>query len=108
MKIINAMPEHEVGIIFNLHHAHDMMDEFPDLVKMMMPYLWAVNLNGMNRGGPKILPIASGEEEAKMLAALKAAGYTGPFGILGHVDDADVEVILKGNLEGLKKLKSKF
>lgn len=108
VKICNALPGHEVGIIFNFHHAHDMIDEFPNLVKMMMPYLWAVNLNGMNRGGPKILPIGSGEEEAKMLAALKAAGYTGPFGILGHVDDADVEVILKGNLEGLKKLKSKF
>jgi hypothetical protein len=108
VKIINAMPEHEVGIIFNLHHAHDMIDEFPELVKVMMLHLWAVNLNGMNRGGPKILPVGSGEEEAGMLAALKAAGFSGPFGILGHVDEADVEVILKANLEGLKKLKSKF
>jgi len=108
VQICEALPGNKVGIIFNFHHTHDMIDEFPELVKEMMPYLWAVNLNGMNRGGPKILPVGSGEAEAGMLTALKTAGYAGPFGILGHVDDADVEVILKANLEGLKILKSKL
>ncbi|MGM0408307.1 MAG: hypothetical protein ACQERU_09990 [Bacteroidota bacterium] len=72
----------------------------------MKPHLWAVNLNGMNPGGPKIVPLGSGEKEKEMLAILKKSGFSGPFGILGHVEDADVEKILKGNLKGLKKLKN--
>ncbi|MBW6536674.1 MAG: sugar phosphate isomerase/epimerase [Mariniphaga sp.] len=108
VKICEALPGQEVGIIFNFHHAHDMIDKFRELIKLMQPHLWAVNLNGMNPGGPKILPIGSGEKEAEMLAILKAAGYTGPFGILGHVEDADVELILKKNMEGLKEVLKKI
>lgn len=104
VKIIEAFDGNDMGIIFNFHHAHEMIDEFPELVKLMKPHLWAVNLNGMNADGPKILPIGSGESEAEMLAVLKANGFTGPFGILGHVEDADVEMILKENLDGLKEV----
>jgi sugar phosphate isomerase/epimerase len=101
VKIIQTLPGKEVGIIFNFHHAHDLLGNFDNLVKNMMPYLWAVNLNGMNPGGPKILPIGSGEKEVEMIAILKKNGFTGTFGILGHVEDADVEKVLQGNLEGL-------
>jgi sugar phosphate isomerase/epimerase len=106
LKIIEMLPGKEVGIIFNFHHAHDLLGNFDNLVKNMMPYLWAVNLNGMNPGGPKILPIGSGEKEAEMISVLKDNGFTGPFGILGHIEDADVEKVLQGNLEGLKKVMS--
>ena len=36
-----------------------------------------------------------------MLHAVLDSGFTGPFGVLGHVDDADVENILLANLRGL-------
>ena len=101
VKIIEALPGKEIGIIFNFHHAHDLLENFEEMVKNMMPYLWAVNLNGMNPGGPKILPIGSGEKEAEMIEILKDNGFTGQFGILGHVEDADVEKVLQANLEGL-------
>lgn len=104
VKICKALGTENVGVIFNFHHAHDMIDEFPELVSIMKSHLWAVNLNGMNVGGPKILSLGSGESEADMLSLLKSSGFTGPFGILGHVEDADVELILKQNLEGLKKI----
>ena len=104
VKIIEMLPGKEVGIIFNFHHAHDLLANYENMVKNMKPHLWAVNLNGMNLDGSKILPIGSGEKEAEMLAVLKANGFTGPFGILGHIEDADVEKVLQGNLEGLKML----
>ncbi|MFW6371555.1 MAG: sugar phosphate isomerase/epimerase family protein [Bacteroidota bacterium] len=104
VRIIENMPRLDLGIVFNFHHAHDMIEQFPELVKTMEPYLWAVNLNGMNPGGPKILPIGKGEKEAEMVAALEENGYNGPYGILGHVEDADVKKILSKNLEGLKAL----
>lgn len=106
VKIIEMLPGREIGIIFNFHHAHDLLGNFEEIVKNMMPHLWAVNLNGMNPGGPKILPIGSGEKEFEMIAVLKKNGFTGSFGILGHIEDADVEKVLQGNLEGLKLLMS--
>jgi hypothetical protein len=39
-----------------------------------------------------------------MIEVLAEKGFNGPFGILGHVDDADVKVILEQNLEGLRSL----
>ncbi len=106
VKIIEMLPGKEIGIIFNFHHAHDLLANYDEMVKNMMPHLWAVNLNGMNPAGPKILPIGSGEKEAEMIAVLKNNGFNGPFGILGHIEDADVEKVLQGNLEGLKKVMS--
>jgi hypothetical protein len=37
-----------------------------------------------------------------MVNLLLKQGYKGDFGILGHVEDADVNTILEANLKGLK------
>lgn len=104
VKVIEAIPTKDVGIIYNFHHAHLQIDRFATIVESMLPYLWAVNLNGLKKGGPKILPIGEGDHEASMLKILQEHGYEGPFGILGHVEDADVREILKKNLSGLKAI----
>lgn len=104
VKIIKALPNEELGIIYNFHHAHPQIDTYPEIVKTMMPYLWAVNLNGLRREGPKILTIGKGDYELEFIEILMEAGYTDDYGILGHVEEADVEVILKENLEGLKSI----
>ena len=36
-----------------------------------------------------------------MMETIKRSGYAGPSASSGHVDDADVEEILRGNLRGL-------
>ena len=104
VTLIKTMPEQDLGIIFNFHHAHELLDEYPVIVEKMMPYLWAVNLNGMKADGPKILPIGAGDLETRMIRQLKEAGYKGPYGILGHVEEADVKIILQRNLEGVKRI----
>ena len=101
IRIIEALPDHDVGIIYNFHHGHEQIDRFDALVDAMMPHLWVVNLNGMRPEGPKILPYGTGTHEGEMLQRLLDAGFAGPFGVLGHIDDADVKVILEGNLRGL-------
>ena len=98
------MPEQKIGIIFNFHHAHDLLDDFDNMVKKMVPHLWAVNLNGMIPEGPKIVTIGQGSEEAEMIKILEENGFHGPFGILGHIEDADVKEVLDGNLRGLKSI----
>jgi len=101
IRVIQALPGREIGLVYNFHHGHQQIDRFDALVKTMRPYLWVVNLNGMRPEGPKILPFGTGTRERKMLQAVLDSGFTGPFGVLGHVDDADVEEILRGNLRGL-------
>lgn len=104
IAILKALPEYSIGLIYNFHHAHEQLDAFPDLVKKMKPYLWAVNLNGMRAEGPKILPIGKGDLEQGMIQLLKNEGYQGPWGVLGHVETEDVKLILQENLTGLQAL----
>jgi sugar phosphate isomerase/epimerase len=102
IKMIENLPNEDLGVIYNFHHAHKQIDAFPENVTLMMPYLWNVNLNGLRKEGPKILTIGQGDHEKDMIDLLLKKGYKGGFGILGHVKDADVEIILKANLIGLK------
>jgi hypothetical protein len=104
VKIIQGIPDREIGIVYNFHHAHDQVERLPELIEAMKPYLWVVNLNGMRVEGPKILPIGSGNLEKEMIEMFLDAGFSGPFGILGHIEDADVKVILQNNLAGFKTL----
>jgi sugar phosphate isomerase/epimerase len=100
IRILKALPGREIGLVYNFHHGHEHIGRFDALVKAMRPHLWVVNLNGMRPEGPKILPFGTGTHERKMLQLVLDSGFTGPFGVLGHVD-ADVEEVLRGNLRGL-------
>ena len=93
-----------IGIVYNLHHGHEHLDRFPALLKTMLPYLQALNLNGMDTSGDKtgrkILPLGQGEHDLKLLKIILESGYQGPIGILGHTQD-DAEERLRDNLDGL-------
>ena len=104
IEIIKALPNHDLSIVYNFHHGHADMENFKELAPKMIPYLSAVNLNGMEKDGEKILPIGEGDYEKEMINSLKDAGFSGPWGILGHVGEQDVEIVLKKNIEGLMSL----
>jgi quinoprotein glucose dehydrogenase len=93
-----------VGIVYNLHHGHEHLDQFGDLLRRMKPYLLALNLNGMSKGadqdGRKILPLGQGELDLALLRTIADSGWRGPVGILNHTDE-DAEGRLKDNLDGL-------
>ena len=93
-----------VGIVYNLQHAHEHIDDFADVLKLMQPYLLCLNLNGMDTGGEaigrKILPLGTGEHDLELLKIIRDSGYRGPIGIIGHTQD-DVEQRLLDNLDGL-------
>jgi sugar phosphate isomerase/epimerase len=101
VRIIQALPGREIGIVYNFHHGHNQIDRFDSVLTTIRPYLWVVNLNGMRPEGPKVLPFGSGTHERAMLQAVLDSGFAGPFGVLGHVEDADVREVLEGNLKGL-------
>jgi sugar phosphate isomerase/epimerase len=108
LAIIEALKQPNVGIVYNQHHGHDHVERFPALLKKMMPHLYALNLNGMtaggDRAGKKILQLGKGELDVQLLRAIRASGYRGPIGILGHTQD-DAELRLRDNLDGLDWLR---
>lgn len=93
-----------VGIVYNLHHGHDHLDRFSELLGKMKPHLLALNLNGMirdgERKGKKILPLGQGDLDLLLLKTIVASGWVGPIGILGHTQD-DAQERLTDNLDGL-------
>lgn len=104
---LRAAGQTNVGIVYNFHHAHAQVDQFPELLARMKPHLLAVNLNGMVRDGEtsgrKILPVGDGDLELPMLQTLIRSGWFGPVGILGHTDE-DAELKLRKELTGLERL----
>ena len=104
IKIIELIGSKKIGMVYNFHHAHEQIADFPRLLPRMLPYLKTINLNGMRAEGQKILPIGQGDSELAMIKLVRDSGFHGHIGILGHVEDADVRVILQANLDGLKTL----
>ena len=104
VEMIERLPECEIGMIYNFHHGHEQIEQFPQLIKIMKPYLWAVNLNGMKKDGPKILTIGEGDKEAEMIKLLLNYDFNGPYGIIGHTEGEDVKKVLERNLNGLRSL----
>jgi sugar phosphate isomerase/epimerase len=107
LAVIAALKLKNVGIVYNLHHGHDHLPRFAELLKKMLPHLLVLNLNGMNvagdKKGQKILPLGHGTEDRALLQIIQKSGYRGPIGILGHTSD-DAEQRLQDNLDGLQWL----
>jgi len=104
IKIIKALGDPTVGLVYNFHHAHAQIARFPSLLPRMLPYLRVVNLDGLKPEGPMILPLATGTEERAMIRLLETSGYHGAIGILGHTEGEDVELVLRRNLDGLRRI----
>ena len=107
LAVLALLRAPNVGIVYNLHHGHDHLDRFSEILKTTRPHLLAVNLNGMVKGGDridkKILPLGQGDLDLSLLKALADSGYTGPIGILGHTSH-DAAERLQDNLDGLRWL----
>lgn len=108
IAIVNALDLPNVGIVYNFHHGHDHIADFPAMFDQMKPHLLALNLNGMVEGGDrkgmKILQLGKGDRELAMLRHVVRSGWTGPIGILDHRPETDSAETLRENLEGLDRL----
>ncbi len=104
LAVLQKLQRPNLGIVYNLHHAHADLERLPEVLHKIAPYLLCLNLNGMSPGadakGQKIMPIGAGEWDAAIVGAIEQAGYRGPLGILNHTD-LDAEQRLRDNLAGL-------
>ncbi|MDN5211247.1 TIM barrel protein [Fulvivirgaceae bacterium BMA12] len=107
VAIIKALPHCHLTMVYNFHHAHQDLNTFPEVVKMIRPYLSAVNINGMRKDEVEILPVGAGDYEKDMIKLLMEAGYDGPWGLLGHVENEDVKIVLERNMAGFRALLAK-
>jgi putative heme-binding domain-containing protein len=107
VKMVAAVNRPNVGIVYNLHHAHDRIDAFAASLAAMKPHLLAINLNGMEPDGEaigkKILPIGEGSLDPSLIATIRDSGFRGPIGILNHTD-LDARDRLQQNLRGLRTI----
>jgi len=91
-------------MVYNFHHGHAHIDDFAKTMQLMKPYLYAINLNGMDRDGDKkgnkIMPLGQGELDLGLLRIIKDSGWQGPIGLLNHTE-IDAEARLKDNAAGL-------
>lgn len=98
-----------VGIVYNWHHGHGHIADWARSLSMMKPYLFCLNINGMNTDAqPKILPLGQGEHDLNMLRVLIESGYDGPVGILDHQAQLDSKEALQDNLDGLSWLRKEL
>lgn len=104
LAVLKAAKQENVGLVYNLHHAHHRLNTFAADLKAMLPHLYCLNLNGMEADGEakghKILCLGDGEDDGELLQIIRDSKYSGPIGILGHTND-DVEDRLADNLNGL-------
>ena len=61
-----------------------------------------------DKQGKLILTLAPGDAELAMLRGVEKSGWRGPIGILCHRNDADAELVLADNLDGLEWLRKEL
>ena len=107
VRLVQAIDRENVGIVYNLHHAHDQLHRIPQVLNILKPHLLVLNVNGMQTDGEnkgqKILVIGQGDRDVEVFQAILDSGYRGPIGILNHTDE-DAYSRLKANLDGLREL----
>ena len=104
IEALRARGADNVGMVYNLHHGHEHLPRFPELMKLMKPHLMCLTINGMKAGGPKILPVGQGDDDLSLLKTIRDSGYDGPIAILNHREEMDAEEGLRQNIDGLKML----
>ena len=98
-----------MGIVYNFHHAYNLIDDFEKAFQLLKPYLLCLNLTWMNDGAkPKTLPIGQGQHEKSMIEIVLRSGYNRPIGIIDQRNDLDAEESLKQSLNGLAQLKREW
>ena len=105
IRIVESVGSEKIRIVYNFHHAHHQVDQFEALLQKMLPYLSTININGMKVEGPKIITLGEGDRELEMLGIIRASGYSGPIGIIGHTEGEDIRLVLERNLKGLERMK---
>ena len=114
VRVAKKVDRKNVGVTFNLCHwlRVDEEENMRPLLKLAMPYLFVVTINGADSEGKDwdtlIQTLDRGSfDTAKLLKALKELGYRGPIGLQGYGLKGDAYDNLKRSMEAWRKLSTK-
>lgn len=103
-ELKTAMPDVQLGIVYNFHQSHAQINRFKTVFPQLKPHLVALNLNGMRSTGRRIEAIGKGEHEQEMIEVVFKSEWRGSVGIIGHNRSADMKATLQTNLDGLSSI----
>ncbi|MBL7698878.1 MAG: hypothetical protein JNK79_11995 [Chitinophagaceae bacterium] len=104
LAIIKHLNLPNIGMVYNFSHSEEQIHRFPEFYPKILPYLYAINLTGLQGGIPaKVVPVGEGNIEFRMMKIIEESSYNGPIGIINEDFAPDAKDGLKLNMEGLKK-----
>jgi len=111
VRVVKKVDRRNVGVTFNLCHWLKVDDEknAEALIKLAMPHLFVVTINGADSGGTSwkglIQTLDKGTfDMGGFLKTLGACGYTGPIGFQGYGIGGDAYDNLKRTMAAWRKL----
>jgi sugar phosphate isomerase/epimerase len=111
VRVAGKVNRKNVGVTFNLCHwlMVDKEESMEARLKLAMPYLYVVTINGADSGGKDWTTLIQTLDRGtfdihKFLKNLKALGYTGPIGLQHYGIPGDARENLRRSLDAWKKL----
>ncbi len=113
VRVAGKVDRPNVGVMFNLCHwlRVDKSRDYRPLLKLAMPRLWAVSINGADAFDEKpgweryIQPLDTGTfDVGKLLRTLKELGYKGPVGLQCYGIGGDAREHLARSMAAWQKL----
>jgi len=111
VRLTKKIDRRNVGVTFNLCHwlKLDSEETMKRLMKLAMPYLYLVTINGADSGGRNwnqlIQTLDRGTFDIyNFLKTLEELGYTGPIGFQGYGIKGDVHENLKRSMDAWRRL----
>jgi len=115
VRVTEKVNRRNVGITFNLCHwlKVDNEENMEDVLKLVMPYLFVVTINGADSNGESwnelIQPLGQGSFDIyKFLKTLNELGYTGPIGLQGYGIGGDAHENLKRSINAWRRLSQRI
>jgi len=115
VRVAKKVDRRNVGATFNLCHWLRLDDEntMKPLLKLAMPYLFVVTINGADSGGENwdtlIQPLDRGSFDVyNFLKTLKEMGYTGPIGLQHYGIKGDAHENLKRSVDAWRNFSERL
>ena len=114
IRVAEKVNRKNVGVTFNLCHwlMVDKEESMEAQLKLAMPYLYVVTINGADSGGKDWTTLIQTLDRGtfdihKFLKTLKALGYTGPIGLQHYGIKGDARENLQRSLAAWRRLSGK-
>jgi len=115
VRVVKKAHRENLGVVFNLCHwlKVDSEASLKPLMKLALPYLYSVNINGADSGGSDWSELIQTLDRGSFdiyafLKTLKELGYSGPIGLQGYGIKGDVHENLKRSMEAWRKLSGRI